>query len=144
MCFSPPSLNNFFLCFFSPFSFIFPYVCVISRLSHVRLVRLVAYCDEGGEQILVYQFMPNGTLKEAINQGVGACMWEDDLRPANLRFFINPFNSISSTFCIFFLLFFFIFSPPFHPKKFTFETLVCACSRHQRPLQSSLHFSGAP
>ena len=48
---------------------------MISQLSHSRLVRLVGFCDEGGEQILVYEYMPNGTLKEAVKNGVKQCEW---------------------------------------------------------------------
>ncbi|XP_028097809.1 probable LRR receptor-like serine/threonine-protein kinase At1g06840 isoform X4 [Camellia sinensis] len=37
---------------------------MLSRLHHRNLVSLVGYCGEEGEQMLVYEFMPNGTLKD--------------------------------------------------------------------------------
>ncbi|TKY65644.1 LRR receptor serine/threonine-protein kinase [Spatholobus suberectus] len=39
----------------------------LSRLHHRNLVSLIGYCDEQKEQMLVYEFMPNGTLKDWIS-----------------------------------------------------------------------------
>ncbi|XP_028776814.1 probable LRR receptor-like serine/threonine-protein kinase At1g06840 [Neltuma alba] len=49
---------------------------LLSRLHHRNLVSLVGYCNEEGEQILVYEFMPNGTLRE----------WISGKRKGNLNF----------------------------------------------------------
>nr|QJR84050.1 CARD1-like protein 5 [Phtheirospermum japonicum] len=40
---------------------------MLSRLHHRNLVSLVGYCDEKGEQMLVYEFMPNGSLHDFLS-----------------------------------------------------------------------------
>nr|XP_027188753.1 probable LRR receptor-like serine/threonine-protein kinase At1g06840 isoform X2 [Cicer arietinum] len=54
---------------------------LLSRLHHRNLVSLIGYCNEEGEQMLVYEFMPNGTLREWISgkrkiskEGLNFCM----------------------------------------------------------------------
>ncbi|KAI3924505.1 hypothetical protein MKW98_032706 [Papaver atlanticum] len=40
---------------------------LLSRVHHNNLVGLVGFCFEQGEQMLVYEFMPNGTLRESLS-----------------------------------------------------------------------------
>ncbi|KAG6680783.1 hypothetical protein I3842_13G060700 [Carya illinoinensis] len=40
---------------------------LLSRLHHRNLVSLVGYCDEECEQMLVYEFMSNGTLRDNLS-----------------------------------------------------------------------------
>ncbi|XP_068667917.1 probable LRR receptor-like serine/threonine-protein kinase At1g06840 [Aristolochia californica] len=40
---------------------------LLSRVHHRNLVSLLGYCDEKGEQMLVYEFMPNGTLRDQLS-----------------------------------------------------------------------------
>ncbi|KAH7554648.1 hypothetical protein JRO89_XS12G0252800 [Xanthoceras sorbifolium] len=40
---------------------------LLSRLHHRNLVSLVGYCDEEAEQMLVYEFMPHGSLQDILN-----------------------------------------------------------------------------
>ncbi|XP_022735685.1 probable LRR receptor-like serine/threonine-protein kinase At5g37450 isoform X3 [Durio zibethinus] len=42
---------------------------LLSRVHHRNLVSLVGYCIEQGEQMLVYEFMPNGSLHDLLSDG---------------------------------------------------------------------------
>ncbi|XWS36838.1 hypothetical protein CRYUN_Cryun20dG0120100 [Craigia yunnanensis] len=37
---------------------------LLSKLRHVNLVSLIGFCDDHGEMILVYEYMPRGTLRD--------------------------------------------------------------------------------
>ena len=39
---------------------------LLSRVHHRNLVGLIGFCFEEGEQMLVYEFMPNGTMRESL------------------------------------------------------------------------------
>ncbi|KAG5552748.1 hypothetical protein RHGRI_010746 [Rhododendron griersonianum] len=54
---------------------------LLSRVHHKNLVGLVGFCFEQGEQMLVYEFMPNGTLKESLSGKSGIHLdWKRRLR----------------------------------------------------------------
>ena len=40
---------------------------LLSRVHHKNLVGLVGFCFEQGQQILIYEFMPHGTLRESLS-----------------------------------------------------------------------------
>ncbi|KAF5200816.1 Wall-associated receptor kinase-like [Thalictrum thalictroides] len=44
---------------------------LISSVSHPNLVHLLGFCLEKGEQVLVYEFMPNGTLSQHLQREKG-------------------------------------------------------------------------
>ncbi|CAI5481913.1 unnamed protein product [Closterium sp. Yama58-4] len=46
-------------------------VSVISQMSHRHLVKLLGYCDTDREHILVYEFVPNGTLAQHLRPKPG-------------------------------------------------------------------------
>ncbi|KAJ1271099.1 hypothetical protein BS78_06G103300 [Paspalum vaginatum] len=41
---------------------------LLSRVNHKNLVRLLGFSADGGERILVYEFMPNGTLHDHLHK----------------------------------------------------------------------------
>ncbi|KAJ4847809.1 hypothetical protein Tsubulata_011754 [Turnera subulata] len=43
-------------------------VASISRTSHVNIVTLVGFCTEGSQRVLIYDFMPNGSLEKFIHK----------------------------------------------------------------------------
>ncbi|KAF0912599.1 hypothetical protein E2562_015288 [Oryza meyeriana var. granulata] len=58
-------------------------VKLVSSVSHPNLVRLLGCCIEHGQQILVYEFMPNGTLAQHLQRERGpAVPWTVRLRIA--------------------------------------------------------------
>lgn len=40
---------------------------LLSRVHHKNVVGLLGFCFEQGEQVLVYEFIPNGTLRESLS-----------------------------------------------------------------------------
>ncbi|PON38668.1 Mitogen-activated protein kinase kinase kinase [Parasponia andersonii] len=40
---------------------------LLSRVHHKNLVSLTGFCFEQGEQMLIYEFVPNGTLKDSLS-----------------------------------------------------------------------------
>lgn len=54
---------------------------LLSRVHHKNLVGLVGFCFEQGEQMLVYEYMPNGTLRESLSGRSGIHLdWKRRLR----------------------------------------------------------------
>ncbi|XP_031094482.1 probable leucine-rich repeat receptor-like protein kinase At5g49770 [Ipomoea triloba] len=56
---------------------------LLSRVHHKNLVGLVGFCFEQGEQMLVYEFMSNGSLRESLSGRTGIYLdWKRRLRIA--------------------------------------------------------------
>ncbi|TKY71779.1 leucine-rich repeat receptor protein kinase [Spatholobus suberectus] len=51
---------------------------LLSRVHHKNLVGLVGFCFEEGEQMLVYEYIPNGTLMDSLSGKSG--IWMDWIR----------------------------------------------------------------
>jgi serine/threonine protein kinase len=52
-------------------------VKILTRLSHRNLVELVGWCDEEGEFLLVYKFMPNGSLQSQLYSKSRLLTWHE-------------------------------------------------------------------
>lgn len=50
-------------------------VKIISRLRHRNLVQLIGWCHEEGELLLVYEFLPNGSLDSHLFRGKTHLTW---------------------------------------------------------------------
>ncbi|KAH0465694.1 hypothetical protein IEQ34_005797 [Dendrobium chrysotoxum] len=56
---------------------------LLSRVHHKNLVGLVGFCFDQGEQMLVYEFIPNGTLRDSLTGKSGIQLdWKRRLRIA--------------------------------------------------------------
>ncbi|KAI3437451.1 Protein kinase domain-containing protein [Psidium guajava] len=56
---------------------------LLSRVHHKNLVGLVGFCFEQGEQMLIYEFVPNGTLRASLSGKSGIHLdWRRRLRIA--------------------------------------------------------------
>ncbi|XP_057980144.1 probable receptor-like protein kinase At5g24010 isoform X2 [Malania oleifera] len=52
-------------------------VLLLSKIRYRHLVSLIAYCDEGDEMILVYEFMEKGTLRDHLYESSFSCLsWQ--------------------------------------------------------------------
>ncbi|KAI3754385.1 hypothetical protein L1987_54168 [Smallanthus sonchifolius] len=53
---------------------------MLSKLRHCHLVSLIGYCSENNEMILVYEFMPNGTIEQHLHKADSSLSWMDRLK----------------------------------------------------------------
>lgn len=85
-------------------------VKLLSKIHHKHLVNLVGYCEDNGEQMLVYEYVPNGSLLEhilgekgfsltwrqrvqiAIGSAKGIAYLHDGCNPAIIHRDIKPSN----------------------------------------------------
>eukprot|EP01018_Ginkgo_biloba_P024870 Gb_21838 [translate_table: standard] len=71
---------------------------LLSRVHHKNLVGLIGFCFEEGEQMLVYEYMPNGTLRDNLHRRTGIHLdWGRRLRialgvPRGLSYLHNHAN----------------------------------------------------
>ncbi|MQL75791.1 hypothetical protein Taro_008175 [Colocasia esculenta] len=64
-------------------------LALLSRVNHKNLVRLLGFCTEAGERVLLYEYMANGTLHDHLHkqlpryqQGSPLAAWDVRLRVA--------------------------------------------------------------
>jgi hypothetical protein len=71
-------------------------LALLSRVNHKNLVRLLGFCADGGERILVYEYMPNGTLHDHLHRRPPAAPLSPPLAswPARLRLALGAARGI--------------------------------------------------
>nr|GFA31261.1 serine-threonine/tyrosine-protein kinase catalytic domain-containing protein [Tanacetum cinerariifolium] len=55
-------------------------VKMLSKLRHCNLVSLIGYCNDGQEMILVYEYMPRGTLEDHLHKRLSSLTWVGRLK----------------------------------------------------------------
>nr|GEU59362.1 serine-threonine/tyrosine-protein kinase catalytic domain-containing protein [Tanacetum cinerariifolium] len=53
---------------------------MLSKLRHCHLVSLIGYCKDGQEMILVYEYMPRGTLEDHLHKHLNSLPWVKRLK----------------------------------------------------------------
>nr|KYP74819.1 Lectin-domain containing receptor kinase A4.2 [Cajanus cajan] len=59
-------------CLHNPFATEF--ATMVGYLRHKNLVQLKGWCCEGNELVLVYEFLPNGSLNKVLHRNFGSCI----------------------------------------------------------------------
>ncbi|KAG8376547.1 hypothetical protein BUALT_Bualt09G0074800 [Buddleja alternifolia] len=55
---------------------------ILCNVRHTNIVNLLGYCAEMGERLLVYEFMPHGTLHDHLHGGLSTLNWSLRLKIA--------------------------------------------------------------
>ena len=55
---------------------------ILCKIRHCNIVNLVGYCAEMGERLLVYEYMPHGTLYDHLHGGLSPLNWSLRLKIA--------------------------------------------------------------
>ncbi|KAL3825911.1 hypothetical protein ACJIZ3_021940 [Penstemon smallii] len=55
---------------------------ILCNVRHGNIVNLLGYCAEMGERLLVYEFMPHGTLHDHLHGGLSSLNWSHRLKIA--------------------------------------------------------------
>ncbi|XP_059667651.1 serine/threonine-protein kinase-like protein CCR1 [Cornus florida] len=55
---------------------------ILCNIRHSNIVNLLGYCTEMGERLLVYEFMPHGTLHDHLHGGLSPLNWSIRLKIA--------------------------------------------------------------
>jgi tRNA A-37 threonylcarbamoyl transferase component Bud32 len=48
---------------------------ILCKIRHCNIVNLLGYCSEMGERLLVYEYMPHGTLHDHLHGGLSPLNW---------------------------------------------------------------------
>lgn len=55
---------------------------MLSKLRHSHLVTLLGFCDDNNEMVLIYEYMPNGTLYDRLHKAENPLNWMQRLKIA--------------------------------------------------------------
>ncbi|XP_021289730.1 serine/threonine-protein kinase-like protein CCR1 [Herrania umbratica] len=55
---------------------------ILCNVRHCNIVNLIGYCSEMGERLLVYEYMPHGTLHDHLHGGLSPLSWSLRLKIA--------------------------------------------------------------
>uniref|UniRef100_A0A2N9HIS7 Protein kinase domain-containing protein n=1 Tax=Fagus sylvatica TaxID=28930 RepID=A0A2N9HIS7_FAGSY len=59
-------------------------IAVLTKVRHRHLVALLGYCLDGNERLLVYEYMPQGTLSQHLFNWTHQSFIHRDLKPSNI------------------------------------------------------------
>lgn len=116
----------------------------LGQLHHGNLVKLIGYCSEDDQRLLVYEFMPRGSLEnhlfrsELILMLFACCVC---LRGWRIRFRVKEFSVYSRKYIIYFTTEFFIWLVTFCQVLAWDFCLVCFSSSLVWSEEFSLDFS---
>ena len=80
-------------------------VLMLSLLQHENLVNLIGYCAEGDQRLLVYEYMPLGSLEDHLHGEMPKGSLEDHLYGTTIRFIFTNSSLLVNTILLYVYLY---------------------------------------